>query len=98
MSKVDPVNIEILLRENIKKGINDAVEAVKNLDKGFEKNTDNVKRQIEIQRQLMREITGDIKNYQDQLNNAKTPEAIKEIKSNLSAAKTAMVEENGRLV
>ena len=98
MSKVDPVNIEILLRENIKKGIEGALEAVKELNKGVEKTTDTLKNQIAQQRQLIREITGDIKQLTLAAKEATDPGKKAEILGDLRGAKRALAEEQATLI
>ena len=103
---IEPVEIEFLLKnlnfgqetKKMKDEISGVSSSVTGVDQSFANMTGNLKRQLEQQRQLMREIGGDIRKLQNDLNNASTPQQKKDIGSELKAAKSALIEENGRLI
>jgi len=98
MSNLEPVKIEILLRETIAKGIEEAMAAVKGLDSGVKASTNNLKEQIAQQRQLIREITGDIKNLTQAAKEATDPGKKAEILGDLRGAKRALAEEQATMI
>lgn len=98
MSNLEPVKIEILLRETIAKGLEEAIAAVKGLDIGVKQSSVNMKEQIAQQRQLIREITGDIKNLTAAAKEATDPGKKAEILGDLKGAKRALAEEQATMI
>jgi len=98
MSNLEPVKIEILLRETIAKGLEEAIAAVKGLDIGVKQSSVNMKEQIAQQRQLIREITGDIKNLTAAAKEATDPGKKAEILGDLKGARRALAEEQATMI
>ena len=93
-----PVEIELLLRETITKGLKEVIDTIKGLDTGVKASSVNMKEQISQQRQLIREITGDIKNLTAAAKEATDPGKKAEILGDLKGAKRALAEEQATMI
>ena len=98
MSNNQPVNIEIILRQNIAQELRESRLELSNLDLGFKKNTSTIKDQIAQQRQLIREITGDIKQLTLAAKEATEPGKKAEILGDLKGARKALAEEQAAMI
>ena len=98
MSNLNPVNVEILLRETVSKGLEAAVSAVKELDTGVKQGTASMATKIKEQQQLIKEITGDIKNLAAAAKDATDPNKKAEILGDLKGARRALAEEQATLI
>lgn len=98
MANSEPVNIEFLLRENISKGMKEMSRAVGDAEAAQKKASQSLKDEINKQRQLIREITQDIRNLNNAHKDAKAGSGKDEILGNLLAAKKSLAEEQATLI
>lgn len=112
MSNVDPVKIEILLRQNIAKELEESRKALTDVDSGVKKTSGSfkevetglkrssaaIKQAIAGQRQLIREITGDIKALAAAAKNESPGAGLTEILGDLRGARQALAEEQATLI
>ena len=109
-SQVGPVEIGYVLRDtNFKeeaekmkseiRGVSVATnQAASVTDQLFERTNLNITQKIALQRQLIREIGGDIANLQNNLNRATTPQAKKDINADLLVARSTLAEQKAVLI
>lgn len=73
-------------------------QASQNGFKSFNGMTTNLKQQIQLQQQLIREISADIRNYQNQLSTTINPKQKESLEGEIAGGKRALVEANGQLL
>ena len=73
-------------------------QASQNGFKSFAGMTTNLKQQIQLQQQLIREIAADIRNYQNELSNTTNPKLRSSLEGEIAGGKRALVEANGQLI
>jgi len=112
MSNLDPVKIEILLRQNIAKELEESRKALADVDSGVKKTAGSfkevetglkrssaaIKDAIAGQRQLIREITGDIRALKTAAKNEAPGAGLTEILGDLKGARQALAEEQATLI
>lgn len=98
MANSEPVNIEFILRENISKGLKEVGKAVGDTDAAQKKASQSLKDEIAKQRQLIREITADVKRLNESWRSAKPGVDKDAIFGDLNAAKKALAEEQNTLL
>lgn len=112
MSNLEPVKIEILLRQNIAKeleesrkaledvdsGVKKTANSFKDVDTGLKKSSESIKMAIAAQRQLIREITGDINALKAAAKDEAPGAALNEILGDLRGARKALAEEQATLI
>lgn len=93
-----PVEIEIILRESIVKGIKEAQAAFKELDSSAKASTINFKAQIAEQRQAIKQIESDIKNMIAERDKLTSTQAKSNANVEIAAARRALAEEKDLLI